>query len=117
MTTTKRILGLAVAVLFVAVFAHGAVPAENLSPFKGEIVSVDTKAKTVTVKSITTTTTSTTIVKGEMTFATDKKTKISAGKKSQTLKKLKAGDMVEVQYHSKGGKDIADSILVTPKPK
>jgi|MudIll2142460700_1097286.scaffolds.fasta_scaffold68694_2 Cu/Ag efflux protein CusF len=117
MTTTKRILGLAVAVLFVAVFAQGAIAAEKLSSFKGEIVSVDTKAKEVTVKAISTTTTSTTIVKGEMTFATDKKTKISAGKKSQKLKNLKTGDMVEVQYHSKGNKDIADSILVTPKPK
>jgi hypothetical protein len=48
-----------------------------------------------------------------MTFATDKKTKITAG--SQALKKLKAGDMVEVQYHSKGNKDIADKILITPK--
>jgi Cu/Ag efflux protein CusF len=117
MMATKRILGLAVTVLFVLVFAHGAVAAENLSPFKGEVVSVDAKAKTVTVKAITTTTTSTTIVKGEMTFATDKKTKISAGKKSQTLKNLKTGDMVEVQYHSKGGKDIADKILITPKTK
>ena len=117
MTTTKRILGLAVAVLCVAVFAYGAIAAEKPSPFKGEVVSVDTKAKTVTVKAITTTTMPTTIVKGEMTFATDKKTKISAGKKSQKLKNLKAGDMVEVQYHSKDGKDIADKILITPKAK
>ena len=116
MTTTKKILGLAVAVLFLIVFAHGAVAAEKLS-FKGEVVSVDAKAKTLTVKAITGTTTSTTIVKGEMTFVTDKKTKISAGKKSQTLKNLKAGDMVEVQYHSKGNKDIADKILIAPKPK
>ena len=117
MTTHKRIIALAVAVLFVAGFAYGAVPAEKPSSFKGEVVSVDAKAKTLTVKAITGTTTSTTIVKGEMTFVTDKKTKISAGKKSQTLKKLKAGDMVEVQYHSKDGKDIADSILIAPKPK
>jgi len=117
MTTYKKILGLAIAVLCVAAVAYGAVPAEKPSPFKGEVVSVDTKAKTVTVKAISTTTTSTTIVKGEMTFATDKKTKIKADKKSLTLKKLKAGDMVEVQYHSKGGKDIADSIVIAPKPK
>ena len=117
MTTTKRILGLAVAVLFVAVCAHSAIAAQHLSSFKGEVVSVDAKAKTVTVKAITTTTMSSTIVKGEMTFATDKKTKISAGKKSQKLKSLKAGDMVEVQYHSKGDKDIADKILIAPKPK
>jgi len=116
MTTTKKILGLAVAVLFLIVFAHGAVAAEKLS-FKGEVVSVDSKAKAVTVKAITTTTMPTTTVKGEMTFATDKKTKIKAGKKSQKLKNLKTGDMVEVQYHSKGDKDIADSILITPKPK
>lgn len=117
MMTTKWIFGLAVAVLCVAAFAYGAVAAENLSSFKGEVVSMDLKAKTVTVKAITSTTTSTTITKGEMTFATDKKTKITAGKKSQALKKLKAGDMVEVQYHTKGGKDIADSIVIAPKPK
>lgn len=113
MTAHKRIFALAVAVMCVAAFAYGAVAAEKLSSFKGEVVSVDTKAKTVTVKAVTSTTTSPTIVKGEMTFATDKKTKITAG--SQALKKLKAGDMVEVQYHSKGNKDIADKILITPK--
>jgi len=117
MTTQKRIFALAVAVLFVAAMACGVLAAEKLSSLNGEVVSVDVKAKTVTVKAITTTTTPTTITKGEITFATDKKTKISAGKKSQTLKNLKAGDMVEVQYHSKGNKDIADKILIAPKPK
>ena len=115
---TRRMVlavAVAVAVLLVAAFAQGAVAAEKLTSFKGEVVSVDMKAKAVTVKAVTTTTTSTTIVKGELTFATDKKTKISAGKKRQALKNLKAGDMVEVLYHSKGGKDIADSIIIAPK--
>ena len=48
-----------------------------------------------------------------MTSVTDHITKISMGKKHEKLADLKSGDMVEVNYHSKDGKNMAYSILVT----
>ncbi len=113
METYKRILAVAVALLFVAAFANAAVAAVKLSSLKGEVVAVDLSAKTVTVKAVNAPKMPTTIVEGQLTFAVDNMTKISMGKKHEALGKIKAGDMVEVKYHTKDGRDIADSLLVT----
>ncbi len=113
METYRRILAVAVAVLFAATFTGAAVAAEKWSSLKGEVVAVDLNAKTVTVKAVNTPKMGTSIVEGQLTFAVDHMTKISMGKKHEALGKIKAGDMVEVKYHAKDGRDIADSLLIT----
>jgi len=113
MTTYKRIFALAITVLFVVALANSAFAAEKLLSLKGEVVSVDLGAKAVTVKAINGTTIPTRITEGQLTFATDHMTKITMGKKHEKLGELKAGDMVVVKYHSKDGKNVADSILLT----
>ena len=113
MTTFKRIFTLAIAVLFVVAFANSTFAAGKLSSLKGEVVSVDLGAKAVAVKAINGTKIPTTITEGQLTFNTEQMTKISMGKKHEGLGDLKVGDMVLVKYHSKDGKNMADSILVT----
>jgi hypothetical protein len=114
MATFKRIFALTMAVLCVIAFANNALAMGKLSSLKGEVVSVDVGAKTVTVKAINGTKLPTTLTEGQLTFTTDHMTKISMGRKHEGLGDLKAGDMVLVKYHSEDGKNMAASILVTP---
>lgn len=110
MTTYKRITAITIAMLFVMSLASVAI-AKTSS--KGELLSVDTAAKTVTVKAINTPTSSPTMFKGDIPFVTNDMTKVTMGKKHETLANLKAGEMVKVVFHEKSGKEIADKIAVT----
>lgn len=66
--------------------------------FKGEFVSADEKAKTVTAKD----------EKGEMTFDVAKIKKMA---------KFAAGDKMVVKYTEKDGKNVASSVKKTPAEK
>jgi hypothetical protein len=114
----KKILTTVITMVFVVSFAIVTTAAEQTYSLKGPVVSVDSKAKTVTVNSIEgVTTAADNIWKGEVTFVTDKKTKISMDKKKKTFKDIKAGQDVAVEFHKKDGKLIANQIMITSGKK
>ena len=73
----------------------------------GEVVSVDSATRTVTITS----------KMGSMTFTVDDKTKIVIGKKGKTLEDLKPGDKLKVTYNETGGKNVAQRITVSATGK
>ena len=83
--------------------------AEKMAPtvkakrWAGEVVSVDTAAKTVVAKN----------KKGEMTFD------VSAAKFAKNVKfeDLKAGDNIAVKYETKDGKNMATGVTKAPEKK
>ena len=114
----KTILTVVVAMFFVVSLAMVAIAAEQMFSLKGPVVSVDSGAKTVTVHSIEgPTEAANNRWKGDVTFATDKMTKISMGKKHTTLKAIKKGQEADVTFHEKDGKPVADKIMITSGEK
>lgn len=73
----------------------------------GEVVSVDSAAKTVTI----------TGKKGSMTFTVDDKTRIVRGQKRTTLADLQSGDKINVKYREVGGGNLAQRITVSTARK
>jgi len=70
----------------------------------GEVIAVDAKANTVTVKG----------KKVEVIVTCDDKTKVMMGKEKKTLADVKAGDKVTVKYKEVDGKNVAKSIAIKP---
>ncbi len=114
----KKLLTVGVAMIFVVSLAMVAIAADQMYSLKGPVLSVDSKAKTVTVRSVEgVTEAANNIWKGDVTFATDKMTKISMDKKHKTFKAIKKGQEVEVIFHEKNGKHIADKIMISAEKK
>ena len=114
----KTILTVVVAMFFVASVATVAIATEQMYSLKGPVLSVDSGAKTVTVHSVEgVTAAANNRWKGDITFATGKMTKISMDKKHETFKALKTGQDVEVMFHEKDGKHVADKIIITSPKK
>lgn len=78
-------------------------PAAQTQTASGELVSVDAKASTLSVKTAS----------AEMTFKYDDTTKISGGKGAAGLATM-TGSQVTVQYRKDGAANIATSIDVKP---
>jgi hypothetical protein len=78
-------------------------PAAQSQTASGELVSVDAKASTLSVKTAS----------SEMTFKYDDTTKISGGKGAAGLATM-TGSQVTVQYKKDGAANIATSIDVKP---
>ncbi len=116
MTTYRRIAAIGMAIFFVLSLAGiASAAASSTYSTQGQVLSVDTAAKTLTVKTINTTISSPSRFKGDIPFVTNNKTQIAMGKKHETLASLKAGDMVKVVFYEKDGKNIADRIMVTSR--
>ncbi len=114
MTTYRRLAAITIALFFAMSLASVALAKEY--SLKGEVLSIDTAAKTLTVKAINSAVSSPTRFKGDIPFVTSDMTKVTMGKKHETLANLKAGDMVKVKFHEKNGKDIADRIVISSEP-
>lgn len=71
----------------------------------GEVTAVDAKANTMTLKA----------KKGDVTVATDDKTKVMP--KGKTAADVKVGDKVKVVYTEADGKNTAKSVTIMPAPK
>jgi Cu/Ag efflux protein CusF len=76
----------------------------KLEKFSGTVEKVDSAKKEVFVK----------MNKEEMTFSLGEKAKIMEGKKELSLKDLKKGMNVSVEYSKEGNKLNAESINVSP---
>jgi Cu/Ag efflux protein CusF len=108
------ILFLTVILLFAFIsisFAAEATKAEQMPTEKskvkqitGEIITLDLKAGTLTVKS----------KRQEVSLLTDNKTIIRLGKEKKTLADIKSGEKVKVRYMEVDGKNVAKSIAIKP---
>jgi osmotically-inducible protein OsmY len=93
----KKVLMIVVALIISVAFTT------MVMAWTGEVVSVDSAAKTVVAKD----------KKGEMTFD------VSAAKfaKNVKLEGLNAGDKITVKYEEKDGKNVATSVAMVPVKK
>ncbi len=98
----KKILALAVALLFLVAFTNPALAKGSFQSLKGVVSSVDTWAKTLTVKE----------KKGEATIVADEATIVMVGKEKKSFDVLKEGEHVTVKYQKKEGKLVATDITV-----
>ena len=70
----------------------------------GDVVAVDAKAMTLTVKG----------KKGDIALSTNDKTTVKMGKEKKALADVKVGDKAKVKYTEVDGKNIAKSIAIKP---
>jgi hypothetical protein len=70
----------------------------------GVIVSLDTTANMVTIKT----------KQGEMSFCVNEKTQITMGREGKLFSDLKVGEKVKVHYTTTEGKELAERIMVKP---
>lgn len=117
----KRAIVLILAVVFIAAAAGPALAAEKAAAkpvekakaqrprqHTGEVVTVDTAAKSLTVKG----------KNAEMVFTTDDKSTVKINKDKKTLADVKLGDKVTVKYSVVDGKNMVQGIEVKPpKPE
>ncbi len=106
----KKATAIIVSVLFVlslagVAFAAKKAPAKKVKilAVTGEVLAVDAKAMTLTVKG----------KKGEVAVTTDEKTKFAKGK---SLAEVKVGDKATVKYVEEDGKNIAKSVMFRAIP-
>lgn len=71
----------------------------------GKIVSLDTTANMVTIKTR----------QGEMSVYVNEKTPITMGREEKLFSDLKVGDRVKVHYTTGEGKELAERIMVKPR--
>lgn len=115
----KKAIAIIVAVLFVFALTSISFAAEKeAAPVKaeekkapekvmsvtGDVVAVDAKAMTLTVKG----------KKGDVALSTNDKTTVKMGKEKKALADVKVGDKVKVKYTEVDGKNIAKSIAIKP---
>jgi len=115
----KKTIAIIVAVLFVFALTSISFAAEKeAAPVKaeekkapekvmsvtGDVVAVDAKAMTLTVKG----------KKGDVALSTNDKTTVKMGKEKKALADVKVGDKVKVKYTEVDGKNIAKSVAIKP---
>ncbi len=77
---------------------------EKVMSVTGNVVAVDAKAMTLTVKG----------KKGDVALSTNDKTTVKMGKDKKTLADVKVGDKVKVKYTEVDGKNVAKSVIIKP---
>jgi len=77
---------------------------EKVMSVTGDVVAVDAKAMTLTVKG----------KKGDVALSTTDKTTVKMGKEKKALADVKVGDKVNVKYTTVDGKNVAKSIAIKP---
>lgn len=70
----------------------------------GKIVSLDTTANMLTIKT----------KQGEMSFYINEKTQITMGREEKLFSDLKVGEKIKVHYTTAEGKELAERIMVKP---
>ncbi len=115
----KKALTIGLALIFVISVAIGAVAAKKeMYSLKGQVLSVDTTAKTVTVHSVEgVTAAADNRWQGDVTFTTNDMTKIRMHKEKKTFDDLKTGQNVKVKFHEIDGKSVAVEIMIMSEKK
>jgi Cu/Ag efflux protein CusF len=98
----KKIIAIAVALIFVLAFTAASFAAAKVHSVTGEVTAVDAAAKTITLKA----------KKGEVVISVVEKTSIKEGKEKKSLADVKAGDKVTVKYTEADGKMAAKSLEI-----
>lgn len=105
----KKIIAIVLSLVFVfavtsVTFAASAKKAKPVQA-TGEVTAVDATANTITLKA----------KNGDVTVATDDKTKVMP--KDKKIADVKVGDKVMVTYTNTDGKNTAKSVTIKPAPK
>jgi Cu/Ag efflux protein CusF len=98
----KKIIAIAVALIFVLAFTAASFAAAKVHSVTGEVTAVDAAAKTITLKA----------KKGEVAISVVEKTSIKEGKEKKSLADVKAGDKVTVKYTEADGKMTAKTVEI-----
>jgi Cu/Ag efflux protein CusF len=98
----KKIIAIAVALIFVLAFTAASFAAAKVHSVTGEVTAVDAAAKTITLKA----------KKGEVVISVVEKTSIKEGKEKKSLADVKAGDKVTVKYTEADGKMSAKGVEI-----
>ena len=99
----KKIIAIVLSLVFVfAVTSLGFAAAKSIQA-TGEVTAMDAKGITLKAK------------KGDVTVATDDKTKVMP--KGKTMADVKVGEKVKVVYTEADGKNTAKSVTILPAPK
>ncbi len=110
----KKIYTIAIAVFLVLSLISFAVAKEEAGNYWGEVASIDYHAKTVSIKAFSPLV-SPDVTGGRtgITFGMDESTDVIKCHTSKDLKNIKVGDAVQIRYHEKNEKYIAESIAVS----
>jgi len=85
------------------------------SPLRGEVVSVNLSDGTLAIEPINRDVTSSEILQGKLTLSTDDMTSIKTCNNSMDLAEISVGENVNVMYHVKDGRFVAESIDIAKK--
>jgi hypothetical protein len=103
--TFTQIAALFLAFLVIDLAWYSPVAAETeVEEIIGKIVSLDTSATMVTIKT----------KQGEMSFCVNEKTQITMGREKRIFSDLKVGEKVKVHYIIVEGEKVAERIMVKP---
>jgi len=104
--TFTKVAALFLAFLVIDLAGYALAAAETkVEEIIGKIVSIDTTANMVTIKT----------KQGEMSFYVNEKTQITMGREEKLFSDLKVGDKVKVHYTTAEGKELAERIMVKPR--
>ena len=115
MTRVGKILVATIVVLSVVCLSNVTFAKETEYSLKGQVVSIDPLAQTLTVQSIEKIPALISGTLGEFMFSMDEMTKITMCNQTKSVGDIKVGQEVTVGYHGHGRQLYADSIAV-PAP-
>jgi hypothetical protein len=104
--TSTGVAALLLAFLVIDLAGYALTAAETeVEEIIGKIISLDTPANMVTIKT----------KEGEMSFYVNEKTQITMGREEKLFSDLKVGDKIKVHYTTAEGKELAERIMVKPR--
>lgn len=115
MTRVGKVLVATTAVLSVLCLSSVTLAKDTEYSLKGEVVSIDPLAQTLTVQSVDKIPALISGTLGEFTFFMDEMTKLTMCGQAKSVEDIKVGQEVTVGYHRQGRQLYADSIAV-PAP-
>jgi hypothetical protein len=104
--TFTKVAALLLAFLVIDLAGYALAAAETeVEEIVGKIISLETAANMVTIKT----------KQGEMSFYVNEKTQITMGREEKLFSDLKVGDKIKVHYTTAEGKELAERIMVKPR--
>ena len=101
--TFNKTAALFLALFLIDVAGYALAAAETrIEEIIGQVISLDTAANMLTVKTR----------QGEMSFFVDEKTQITMGREEKLFSDIKIGEKVKVHYTTAEGKELAEKIMM-----
>jgi ribosome biogenesis SPOUT family RNA methylase Rps3 len=115
MAGLRKVFALSVAVFFMVCLSSVTFAMETEYSLKGQVVSLDSLAQKLTVKSTDKIPALFSGTLGDFTFSIDKMTKVTMCNQEKPVEDVKVGQEVTVSYHELDGQLYADAIAM-PAP-